>query len=82
MRTIDLPDASPDFAELLEQAGHADLIIRLGDGREFLLVECKDDFAREVESTRNNQELMDLLEARARQVETVPLEEVKRRLGL
>jgi hypothetical protein len=81
VKTIDLPQASPDMALLLEQAGDDDLILRLADGREFLLVAI-DDFDEEIARTRNNPKLMALLEARARQTTTIPLDEVKRRLGL
>jgi len=41
-----------------------------------------DDFNREIELTRQNRQLMKLLDARGRQKETVSLEEAKRRLGL
>lgn len=81
MKTIDLSNASPDIADLLEQARNDDLVVRLADGSEFLLVAI-DEFDREVARSRNNPRLMALLEARARQTATVPLDEVKRRLGL
>jgi hypothetical protein len=81
MRTVEFPHAPPDVADLLEQARQEDLIVRLADGSEFLLVAIE-DFDREIERSRDNPRLMALLEARARQTATVPLEEVKRRLGL
>jgi hypothetical protein len=81
MKTIDLPQASPDVALLLDQAYDEDLILRLGDGREFLVVAI-DDFDDEIARTRNNPKLMALLEARAKQRATIPLDEVKKRLGL
>jgi hypothetical protein len=81
MKTIDLPHASPEFAELLDQARQDDLVVRLADGSEFLLV-AVDDFDREIARSRQNPKLMALLEARARQTETVSLDEVKRRLNL
>jgi len=67
------PHASPDIAGLLEQARNDDIVVRLPDGSEFLLVAI-DDFDREVARSRANPQLMALLEARARQRETVPLE--------
>jgi hypothetical protein len=57
------------------------VIVRLADGSEFLLAAI-DDFREEVASTRANAKLMAFLESRARQTATVPLDEVKRRLGL
>ncbi len=81
MKTIDLPQTSPDVASLLEQARDDDLILRLADGSEFLVVAI-DDFDEEIVRTRNNPRLMALLESRARQSATIPLDEVKKRLGL
>jgi hypothetical protein len=81
VKTIDLPQASPDVALLLEQARNDDLIVRLADGTEFLVVAI-DDFDQEIARTRNNPKLMALLESRAKQTATIPLDEVKRRLGL
>jgi hypothetical protein len=81
MKTIDLAQTSPDVALLLDQARNDDLILRLADGSEFLLV-AVDDFDHEIARTRNNPKLMALLESRAKQATTIPLDEVKRRLGL
>jgi hypothetical protein len=81
MKTIDLSQTSPDVASLFEQARDDDVIVRLADGSEFLLAAI-DDFNEEVVSTRANAKLMTLLESRARQTATVPLDEVNRRLGL
>jgi hypothetical protein len=81
MKTIDLPLTPPDVADLLEQAREEDLVVRLADGSEFLLVAI-DEFDREIVKGRENPKLMALLESRARQKATVPLDEVKRRLGL
>jgi hypothetical protein len=81
MKTIDLPHASPDVADLLDQARHDDLVVRLADGSEFLLV-AVDDFDREVARTRANPKVMALLDTRARQPERISLDEVKSRLGL
>ena len=81
MKTIDLTQTSVDIAHLLDQARQDDLVVRLADGSEFLLV-ALDDMDQEVAKSRNNPRLMALLEARAAQTATVPLDEVKRRLQL
>ena len=81
MKTIDFAPAPPDVARLLDQARHDDLIVRLPDGSEFLLVAI-DDFDQEIVRTRNNPRLMALLDARAKETATVSLDEVKRRLGV
>lgn len=57
------------------------MILRSPDGREFILAEV-DDFDREIELTRQNKELMALLDQRAKQTRTLPLDEVKAELGL
>ena len=76
MKTVDLPQASPAVAELLEQARQDDLIVRLADGSEFLLVAI-DDFDREIARSRKNPKLMALFEARASQTATLSLDEGK-----
>lgn len=81
MKTIELPDLSPGVAELLDQARDEDLVVRLADGSEFLLV-AVDDLDREILKARENPRLMALLDDRLRQTTTIPLDEVKRRLGL
>jgi hypothetical protein len=42
----------------------------------------QDEFDQEVARTRQNAKLMALLDERARQTQTLPLDEVKRQLGL
>jgi hypothetical protein len=81
MKTIDFAPAPPDVARLLDEARNDDLIVRLPDGSEFLLVAI-DDFDQEIARTRNNPRLMALLDVRAKETGTVPLDEVKRRLGM
>ena len=80
MKTIDLPSPSKETAGLLAQARDEDIVVRLADGSEFMLVAI-DDFDLELARTRANPSLMKLLDARARQTELVPLDEVKRRFG-
>ena len=50
-----------------------------GDGREFILAEV-DSFDREIELTRQNQALMQWLDARGREHGTVSLAEARVRL--
>lgn len=81
MKIIDVSEASPEVDALLQQARDEDVIVRISDGREFLLAAVH-EFDREIALTRKNEKLMALLEARAEQTTTVPLDEVKRELGL
>ena len=81
MRTIKLPTPSTEVSDLLEQAQDDDVLLRLEDGREFMLT-AVDDFDYEIIRTRRNMKLMALLDERAQQTETIPFAEVKRQLGL
>lgn len=81
MKVVEIPSEANDVNALLDQARQEDLIVRLADGSEFMLV-AVDEFDRELAVTRRNKKLMELLEARARETETVPLADVKRQLGL
>jgi hypothetical protein len=81
MKTITITEPSTEIEALLEQAREEDVILRLADGREFLL-SAVDDFDREIARTRQNERLMAFLDARAKQPDTIPLDEVKRQLGL
>ena len=81
MKTIDIAQTSGDVARLLDEARQNDLVVRLSDGSEFLLI-ALDEFDQEIARSRENPRLMALLEARAAQTTTFPLDEVKRRLQL
>ena len=81
MKTILIPSESAEINALLEQARQEDLVVRAADGSEFV-VSAVEDFDEEIARTRRNPELMALLEERAKQTKTIPLEEVKRQLGL
>jgi hypothetical protein len=81
MKTITITEPSTEIKALLEQAREEDVIVRLADGREFLL-SAVDDFDHEIARTRQNERLMAFLDARAKQPRTIPLDEVKRQLGL
>jgi hypothetical protein len=81
MKTIKVSQRSKAVTALLEQARRQNVIIRSPEGKEFILAEI-DDFNREIELTRQNRQLMKLLDARGKQKRTVSLAEAKRRLGI
>ena len=81
MKTVTISPQGADINVLLEQARQEDVLVRAADGAEFILTAVQ-DFDHELARTRQNAKLMGLLEARAKQTRTVPLDEVKRQLGL
>jgi hypothetical protein len=81
MKTITISRRARSFQALLERARRENVILRSPEGEEFILAEV-DDFNREIELARQNRALMKFLEARARQTETVSLQETRRWLGL
>jgi hypothetical protein len=81
MKTITLPADFTEIYAVFEQAKNEDVIIQLADGRQFIL-SAIDDFDVEIAQTRRNQKLMTFLDQRAKQTQTIPLDEVKRQLGL
>jgi hypothetical protein len=81
MRTIRISQRSKAVNALLQQARRENVIIRSADGEEFILAEI-DDFDREIELTRQNRQLMKLLDTRAKKSGTVSLAEAKRQLGV
>ncbi len=81
MKIVTIPEGSQEIRALLNQARDEDVIVRLSDGSEFML-SAVDDFDHEISRTRHNEKLMALLDERAGQTRTIPLEEVKRQLGL
>ncbi len=80
MKTVTIKGGSEEIRALLDQARDEDVIVRLSDGSEFML-SAVDDFDHEVARTRHNEKLMALLDERAGQTRTIPLDEVKRQLG-
>jgi hypothetical protein len=82
MKTVELIKTTSEVANLLDQARQDDLVVRLADGSEFLLIALVDEFEQALARSRDNPRLIALLESRAAQMETVSLEEVKRRLQL
>lgn len=81
MKTIMLSDGSAEIRSLFEQAHDEDVIIRLADGRQFML-SAIDNFDLEITQTRRNEKLMAFLDQRAKQTQTISLDEVKRQLGM
>ena len=81
MRTMNISANDNTLIELLRQALQEGLILRDLEGREFIVAEI-DDFDREIELTRQNKQLMQVLDERAAQTDTVKLAQVKAQLGL
>lgn len=80
MKTVTITRGSAEMRALFDQARDEDVVVRMDDGSEFLL-SAIDDFDHEIAHTRQNEKLMALLDERAGQTQTIPIEEVKRRLG-
>jgi hypothetical protein len=81
MKTVSISTKAKTINALLKEAQKGGLILRSPDGREFILAEI-DDFNREIELTRQNKELMELLDERGKQTKTFKVAEVKRQLDL
>jgi hypothetical protein len=81
MKTVSIPSKATEVNALLDQARDETILVRTADGSEFM-VSIVDSFDEEVARTRQNAELMALLEERAKQTRTIPLAEVKRQVGL
>jgi len=81
MRTIDLAVRTANLQELLRLATEDNVTVRTPEGREFILVEL-DSFEHELARTRQNQELMELLDQRSAETKTYTLEQVREKLGL
>jgi hypothetical protein len=64
---------------LLKRALKENVIIRARDGHEFVLAEIE-DFNREIELIRRNDNLMKLLDQRGQEKATISLAEARRRL--
>ncbi len=81
MKTIDVPAQSKEINSFLDDAREEELLARAADGTEFL-IRAVDDFDLEIARTRQNAELMALLDERSREGQTFTLEEVEKKLGL
>lgn len=81
MKTVSISPRARSIRELLAQASLDNLILRAPDGREFILAEI-DEFDHEIELTRQNQALMELLALRSKAKKSISLTEARRQLGL
>lgn len=79
MKTITVSPREKKLNALLKQALQENLILRTADGHEFILAEI-DDFNREIELTRQNEQLMRLLDVRGQEKATISLAEARARL--
>jgi len=81
MKTGIVSSRTKTLTTLLSRAKRGGLILRSPDGHEFILAEI-DDFDREIELTRQNKELMKLLDERGQQSITLKAAQVRAQLGL
>jgi len=81
MKTLSVSPRAKSLFAALNAARKENLILLLPDGTEFILAEV-DSFDREIELTRQNQQLMSLLEDRSQQSKRVTLAEARRGLGI
>ena len=80
MKIVTISPREKTLNVLLKQALQENLILRTADGHEFVLAEI-DDFDREIELTRQNEQLMRLLDARGQEKATISLAEARARLA-
>ncbi len=81
MKTIKVTENSLNLEAILNLASKENILLETLEGREFVLAEIK-NFDREVELTRQNQELMNFLDERSREQKTLTLNQVRQQLGL
>ena len=81
MIKIDLQTKKHSLEDLLALASSDSLIIHGKDGKSFIL-EKTDDFEREVEKLGNSEKFMAFLGERSRENETVPIEDIAKKLGI
>jgi hypothetical protein len=81
MRTITISPRARTLNALLKQALQENLLLRTAEGHEFVLAEI-DDFDREIDLTRQNEELMRLLDRRGQEKATISLAEARVRSGV
>jgi len=88
MKTVDLTSVVEAVEELLDLATNDGVLLRLPDGKVFLLRsvsdedENTDDFADEIARTRQNRALMDLLDRRSHEQPRCTAAQARQRLGL
>lgn len=81
MKTIELSNTVFTFTDVLQLATEDNIILKTEDGRQFVLAEI-DDFDKEIELTRQNEELMRFLDERSQETTTFSLREVRKQLNL
>jgi hypothetical protein len=81
MKTVDLASGTPTLSVLLSMTREDNVVLRTADGREFVLAEI-DDFDREVELVRQNQELMEFLDQRSRPMKTYTIDQARKILEI
>ena len=82
MKTVNLATTPSNLEDLLDLAGKEAVLLRTAEGREFILTEVDDDFDKEIESVRQNRELLEFLDHRSGEKETLSLKQVRERLKL
>ena len=88
MKTIDLTIIAQPVEDLLDLASAEEVLLRLPNGKVFLLASVtdastdEDDFADEVARTRQNAALMELLRERSHEQTRYSAQQVRERLGL
>lgn len=88
MRTVELTTIAQPVEDLLDLAEAEEILLRLPNGKVFLLASVADtaaeddDFADEVIRTRNNAELMQLLRERSQEKTRYSAQQVREQLGL
>ena len=80
MKTIGLTEGALNLEGVLGMASQENVILRMEDGREFVLAEV-DSFDREVELTRKNQELMNFLDERSNDQGVFTVEQAREQLA-
>lgn len=80
MKTIGLTEGALNLEGVLGMTSQENMILRMEDGREFVLAEV-DSFDREVELTRKNQELMNFLDERSNDQGVFTVEQAREQLA-
>lgn len=81
MKTIKLSNNPLNLEKVLKLASKENIILKSLEGREFILAEV-DDFDREIELVRQNQELMRFLDNRSKETKTFTSEQVRKQLKI
>jgi hypothetical protein len=79
VKAIDLTKVNPTLSEVLDLAGHANVVVRTADGREFV-VAAIDDFSDEVAAVNAHPALRQLLTARSNDRTRYTLDQVREKL--